>query len=1060
MHLFNSKTIKRHIARAAPPDPAKLTILRQWGETIRDRSIETQKETALHGNFKQRIICEVLGYLDFNDSGQWTVDVETQIGAGSADLALGHFAKGERRIIAPFELKGAKTKNLDAIMPGRAKTPVQQAWEYASDNVGTKWVLVSNYLEIRLYSYAHGRQFHDSFDLAKLHDPAEYQRFMLLLSADNLLSGQSLAILEESRREDRDITARLYSDYRTLRSELIGAVRTALPEGEPLESIRLGQTILDRVLFIAFAEDNGLLPDDSLLNAFQHRDPYNPKPVWKTFLGLFGAIDRGNDQLKIPRYNGGLFQPNAAIDALAVPDHICDGFKRLAEYDFASEISVTVLGHIFEQSIADVEQLQAEALGEAPIEKKASGTSGRRKRDGVVYTPDYVARFIVDQTLGTHCKEIFAKILGQYAANGANADDDPIAWKSAKAEKQAWAEYRDRLTALRIVDPACGSGVFLIMAFDYLKAELQQVNTKLAELSGTGMAGDLLDPDSEILTHNLFGVDVNSESVEIAKLSLWIKTARRGKVLDSLDSNLRVGDSLIEDSSFAYRSHGFEWKTAFPAIFAGGGFDVVLGNPPYVRMELIKPMKPWLESRYEVVSDRADLYAYFFERGIKLLKPGGRLGYISSSTFFKTGSGAPLRDFLRVKATLETVVDFGDHQIFEGVTTYPAILTMQAGAPSAGHDLQFWKIDQMPAESFADAYADAARPFPQVALGRGPWELEDDALRALRAKIASGKSTLKQVYGPACRGIVTGLNEAFVIDTPTKEILCRADPRSAELLKPFLEGKDLKRWRAEPRGLWIIYIPKNRVRIDEFPAIRDLLLPFKAKLEKRATKQEWFELQQAQEAYSGPISEPKISFPHFSVQRLFSFETTGAFSNDKTYFLPTEDKFLLALLNSNPLWFILSNIAPAVRGGFHELRAQYVETLPIPSASTLQKAELVAIADAAQTAAGRRYELQQAITRRIPDLAADPADAKLTTQLREWWNLPDFAAFKQEAEKALKARIPLQERNDWENWITASRTAIHALTAEITRLESQINAKVYALFDLTSEEISLLEASV
>lgn len=1060
MQLFNSKTINRHILRGAAPDPAKQEILRQWGDTIRDRSIETQKETALHGNFKQRIICDVLGYQDFNDSGQWTVDVEAQIGAGSVDLALGQFTKSERRIIAPFELKGAKTKNLDAIMPGRAKTPVQQAWEYASDNVGTKWVLVSNYLEIRLYSYADGRQFHDSFDLAKLHDPAEYQRFMLLLSAENLLSGQTLAILEESRKEDRDITARLYADYRTLRSDLIGAVRTALPDGDPLEAIRLGQTILDRVLFIAFAEDNGLLPDDSLLNAFQHRDPYNPKPVWRTFLGLFNAIDRGNDQLKIPRYNGGLFQPNATIDALAVPDHICEGFKRLAEYDFASEISVTVLGHIFEQSIADVEQLQAEALGEAPVEKRASGTSGRRKRDGVVYTPDYVARFIVDQTLGTHCKEIFAEILSRYAAKGAKADDEAIAWKSAKAERQAWAEYRDRLTALRIVDPACGSGVFLIMAFDYLKAELGQVNTKLAELSGTGMAGDLLDPDSEILTHNLFGVDVNSESVEIAKLSLWIKTARRGKVLDSLDANLRVGDSLIEDSSFAYRSHGFEWKTAFPDIFAAGGFDVVLGNPPYVRMELIKPMKPWLEKRYEVVSDRADLYAYFFERGIKLLKPGGRLGFISSSTFFKTGSGAPLRDFLRTKATLENVVDFGDHQIFEGVTTYPAILTMRAGSPPPGHDLQFWKIGEMPTDSFADAFADAATPFPQEALGRGSWELEGDALRALRAKITTGKPTLKDVYGSPLYGIKTGLNEAFVIDTPTKEKLCRDDPRSAELLKPFLEGKDLKRWRAETRGLWIIYIPKNRVRIDDYPAIRDWLLPFKDKLEKRATKQEWFELQQAQEAYSARISQPKISYPHFSSVQLFAFERSGAFSNDKSYFCPSADAFLLALLNSKCLWFIVSNIAPAVRGGFHELRVQYVETLPIPPATDAVKADIGALATAAQTAAEKRYELQQAITRRIPDLAPDPANAKLTAKLKEWWNLPDFAAFQKEVEKALKARIPLQERNEWENWITTSRAEIHALTAEIARLEAEINTKVYALFDLTPNEIALLEANV
>lgn len=1062
MQLFNAKTIARHVARATVPDPHKLNILRQWGETIRDRSIETQKETALHGNFKQRIICDVLGYQDFNDSGQWTVDVEAQIGAGSVDLAIGQFTKKERRIIAPFELKGAKTKNLDAIMPGRAKTPVQQAWEYASDNVGTKWVLVSNYLEIRLYSYADGRQFHDSFDLAKLHDPAEYQRFMLLLSADNLLSGQTLAILEESRKEDRDITARLYADYRTLRSDLIGAVRTALPDGDPLESIRLGQTILDRVLFIAFAEDNGLLPDDSLLNAFQHRDPYHPKPVWQTFLGLFNAIDRGNDQLKIPRYNGGLFQPNAAIDALAVPDHICEGFKRLAEYDFASEISVTVLGHIFEQSIADVEQLQAEALGEAPAEKKASGTSGRRKRDGVVYTPDYVARFIVDQTLGTHCKEIFAEILRQYAAKGAKADDEAIAWKSAKAEKQAWAAYRDRLTALRIVDPACGSGVFLIMAFDYLKAELQQVNTKMAELEGKGMVGNLLDPDSEILTHNLFGVDVNSESVEIAKLSLWIKTARRGKVLDSLDHNLRVGDSLIEDSSFAYRSHGFEWKTAFPDIFVAGGFDVVLGNPPYVRMELIKPMKAWLEKRYEVVSDRADLYAYFFERGIKLLKPGGRLGFISSSTFFKTGSGAPLRDFLRAKAALETVVDFGDHQIFEGVTTYPAILTMRAGSPPPGHNLQFWKIGQMPADSFADAFSDEAKPFAQEALGRGSWELEGDKLSDLRRKILSNGAQLSNVVGAPILGVKTGRDEPFLITRTKAMDLISQHPSSKNLIFDHLVGDDLEKWYHEKPDRKAIYIKKSAISISDYPAIKAHLLHFKDSLEGRATNQKYYEWQQAQSNKKDDFSQPKIIYPLMSQGPKFSIDKSGSLTNQNTFVIKSSDEFLLAVLNSNVIWFILSGIADSLRGGVWRLvlKSHFVAQAPIPSANEGQKAALRELAKGAQMAAEKRYELQQAITRRIPDLAADPSNAKLTGKLKEWWSLPDFAAFQKEVEKALKAKIPLQERNEWESWITSSRTEIYALTAEIARLEAEINTKVYALFDLKPDEIALLEANI
>lgn len=1058
-NLFNQKYIKKQIAVFKQADPVRLAAFRAWANDIASGDIAKHSEVSLHGPFVQKILIEGLGYrgpIGYQDAGftDYNVTQEKGITRGSVDVAIGTFSQGEGRILAPFELKGADTKNLDAIMPGRAKTPVDQAWEYANNNVGSKWVLVSNYLEIRLYSYAEGRTVYESFDLRKLHEPEEFARIQLLLSAESLLSGKTQELLAESKRENKDITNRLYEDYKSLRASLIGEVRREKPEMDPLEAIRLGQKILDRVLFVAFAEDNGLLPPKILEKAFETQNVFAPAPVWENFKGLFRAIDEGSPPMQVPRYNGGLFAPDERINALAVPDHICEQFKALSEYDFASEVSVTVLGHIFEQSIADVEQLQAEARGEVVEAKKASGTTGRRKRDGVVYTPDYIARFIVDQTLGTHCREIFAELLSSHAKKGASADDEEIAWKSAKDEKAFWHSYRDRIAKLRIVDPACGSGVFLVMAFDWLKAELTRCNTRLADLG----EATLFDPDSEILTHNLFGVDVNEESVEIAKLSLWIKTARHGKVLDSLDDNIRVGDSLIEDSSFAYRDHGFVWKEKFADIFAEGGFDVVLGNPPYVRMEFLKALKPYLAKRYEVVSDRADLYAYFFERGIRILKPGGRLGYISSSTFFKTGSGEPLRNFLRTKATLEVVVDFGDHQIFEGVTTYPAILVMQAGEPPEGHEFLFWTIDELPKDNFAEAFKDHAEPYPQSALGSGSWELENPALRKLRNKIVDGRKTLKQVYGPARRGIVTGLNEAFVIDTPTKDKLVTEDPRSAELLKPFLEGKDLKRWRAEPRGLWIIYIPKNRIKIDDYPAIRDWLLPFKDALERRATKQEWFELQQAQEAYSIPFAEPKISYPHFNDAPNFSCEVTGAFSNDKSYFIPSDDKFLLGILNSRVAWSIISKMAPAVRGGFHELRAQYIEKLPIPDATEEQKAELASLAERAQAAAEERYRLQQEVARRIPDLAS--GQTKLSTKLKEWWTLPDFAAFQKEVKKTLKADIPLKERNEWESWMSDNRTRINALSAEIKTIEDEINAKVYALFDLTPDEIALLEANI
>jgi hypothetical protein len=941
MILFNRKTLERHIAPAPIPE-THLAILQAWEALIREDRIKQLKEVALHGQFTAKIVEGVLGYRGPTDSADYTVASEQQISGGSVDLALGHFGGKTPEIIATFELKGAKTSDLDTIMPGRNKSPVQQAWEYAMNAPGVKWVLVSNYVELRLYGFGEGTAAYEVFQLDQLTEPLEYARFMLLLGADNLMSGRTLDLLKESRREDKDITDKLYRDYKTLRLKLLGVVQEVNNDIDALLGIALAQKILDRVLFTAFAEDTGLLPRNTLGHAFEARDPYNPRPIWENFKGLFRAIDLGNDDLGIPPYNGGLFAPDETIDGLMLADEICEGFKSLGEYDFASEVSVTVLGHIFEQSIADVERLQATARGEEQPER-ASGTSGRRKRDGVVYTPDYIARFIVAETLGAHLNEIFTGILREHARKGANlADYAAIPWRRKTAELEAWQAYRDRLRTLRVVDPACGSGVFLVMAFDFMKAELTRVNKKIKELLPSAEHyGDLLEyvPDSEILANNLFGVDVNEESVELTKLSLWIKTARRGKVLDSLSDSLRVGDSLIEDSNYAYLSHAFRWEAAFPRVFAEGGFDVVLGNPPYVRMELLKALKPYLEIRYQVVSDRADLYCYFYERGLRLLKPGGRLGYISSNTFFKTGSGRPLREYLLKEATIESVVDFGDLQVFEGVTTYPAIVTMKREIASESHELRFWKIDALPETNFLATWAAAAGLYPQAALGAGSWELENATLRRLREKIKAERRTLKDVYGSPLYGIKTGLNEAFVIDTVTKERLCAQDPRSAELLKPFLEGKDLKRWRAEPRGLWLIYIPKNRIDIDKFPAIRDWLLPFKERLEGRATKQEWFELQQAQEAYCPYFKGTKILYPEFCDAPQFQLEN-GNFANNKCYFIGSSDAWLAAFLNSRVAWFTITGNSVPVRGGFHQMHSQFVEQTVLPEIDAADKKQL------------------------------------------------------------------------------------------------------------------------
>jgi type I restriction-modification system DNA methylase subunit len=237
------------------------------------------------------------------------------------------------------------------------------------------------------------------------------------------------------------------------------------------------------------------------------------------------------------------------------------------------------------------------------------------------------------------------------------------------------------------------------------------------------------DPYDEIVTKNLYGVDLNAESVEITRLALWLKTARRHHRLQHLEATIKAGNSLIDYSDYTDRP--FDWRAAFPEVFAEGGFDVAIGNPPYLRMELIKPVKPYLEKHYRVATDRADLYAYFFERGLELLRPGGRLGFISSSTFFRTGSGEKLRLLLSEESAIEAVIDFGDLQVFEGVTTYPAIITLRKQKGGDG-EVAFLTVEDRLPQDLGAAFDAEALPMPRRRLTGATWRFEEDRLARLR----------------------------------------------------------------------------------------------------------------------------------------------------------------------------------------------------------------------------------------------------------------------------------------------------------------------------------------
>lgn len=1017
-----------------------------YARTVKSKKFARMKETEVRPLFCDAVLCEFLGYTKISADGPHSLTFELPLGRGSADVALGRFGDETRgnEVVAPFELKGPATHDLDAIPPGRGRSPVQQAWDYANDAPGCRWVLVSNCIELRLYGFGRGREAYEVFDLRELDDRDERERLWLLLAATRLLGRATDALLKESDGAYKAITDKLYEQYKGVRTELINYLvhETDGPKLTLADAIGPAQKILDRILFIAFAQRTALLPDKLLERAKTADNEFNPQPLWRNFQQLFRSVDEGNKRLSIWPYNGGLFAHDAVVDAVYVPDPLVKGLAKLGEWDYRDDVPVTLLGHLFEQSVTDLEKLRAVSRGE-PAPKVT-----KKKREGVVYTPDMATRFLTAKTIGVTLGERFDALLESHGKSAPRNGDPIFTASESELERAFWRDYAGALRSLRIVDPACGSGAFLVAAFDLLAAEYRRVAARLGDL---GAPIDF-DPFDEIVTKNLYGVDLNAESVEITRLALWLKTARSEHRLQNLEATIKVGNSLIDDP--AYTDHPFDWRKAFPEVFAGAGFDIVIGNPPYVRMELIKPVKPYLEERYVVAADRADLYAYFFEKGVGVLKDGGRLGFISSSTFFRTGSGENLRTFLGGKVAIETIVDFSDVQIFEGVTTYPAILTLKRSAEPGGA-VAFMKIEAPPEDLEAE-FAAAARAMPRARLGSGPWQLEDDALARLRGKIVKGKKTLGEVYGAPLYGIKTGLNDAFIIDQETRERLVKRDPKSAEILVPFLRGENIKRWRVKPEGLYLINTPKGKVDIDKYPAVRDWLLPFRKNLEARATKQEWFELQQAQLAYQTQFVRPKVVYLDIADSPPFALDAENHFI-DCTAFMVSGDYFLLAFLNSRAAWFQWVGATPIASGGYLRLKQQYVAPTAIPTANSKDRRRIAKLGQTCSDIAGRRHKTLSSVGHRI---GADLGNgARLSRKLEDWHDL-DFAAFRAEIKRVFKAEIPVKQRGEWEKYLAEESEKVRTLTAGIEAAEREIDKIVYGLFDLTAAEIELLEASL
>lgn len=931
------------------------------------------------------------------------------------DAVVGYTDKDTSNIAAVIELKGASIA-LDR--PQRREgniSPVQQGFKYKIQYRNCPFVIISNFWEFRLY---HDNQLdYEVWTLDDLIDPADdylkFKIFYTLLHCDSLTSEKGSSktedILSDIRFEQEEIGKKFYGVYREARHKLLqnifknnNTVRTDIDMG-----IEKAQKIIDRVVFACFAEDRGLLPDNTLQRVIKAADSSAfGGSLWNTIKGFFEAIDVGSEKLEIPEgYNGGLFKRDETLNNLQIGDDALREVLALSTYNFAEDLSVNILGHIFEQSISDLDEIKNKVNESQNLEILQQS---RRKKDGIFYTPDYIVRYIVENSLGAYLREHEEKFKQEFGLKGDINDAN-----YEKREKQTYIKYQQFLENVKIVDPACGSGAFLVYVFDYLMAE----NKRVASILGNLFSSDVYV--KSILQNNIYGVDLNEESVEITKLSLWLKTAEKGKKLTALDKNIKCGNSLIDDPSVV-GDKAFNWQQEFPEIFNSGGFDVVIGNPPWVFARggnFSKQEKDYYYSRYPLANYQLNTYLLFVNLAHGLINKGGKLGFIIPNTCLTIDSFRPFREFLlKDVGNLSVINIFGS--VFQDASVDSCIVIFEKTSP-----------EKVTLGEMVDGDLNIVGVFsPKVFLKDTSIlnisMMKNVGIVKLMNKIENVSSPLES-YSKIKSGLVA--YEVGKGNPPqTKEIKDQrsyhSHSKEAADYYEYLDGRDVCRYQLSWGGVWLKYG-------ENLAAPRDMKI----------------------------FSTPRIlvrqipSKPPYCIQAVYTEEVILNDRNSNNIIDIIDNPwFILSTLNSKltSFWFI-NKFDKFQRGTFPQFKVKELSLFPIPKASDQGKQELAILA---QKIHGLLRDQSTANSKFQTLVASEFNLEKLSAKTNKWWSLsfPDFIG-------KLKIKLSLQQKDELLSLFEKYRTECLELDNEIKKTDHEIDQIVYKLYGLTPEEINQIE---
>jgi len=1049
-------------------------ILIKWADLEESGRLRRMKETNLEGEFLGDVFSKALGYTLLSENQpQWNLWPKYPVPGGEADAAIGFFdeqTKGPPAVL--IELKGPTT-NIDRHRSG-GRTAVQQCWDYLNEVPDCPWGIVCNYVSFRLYHRNRTPRTFEHFALQELRDPKRFWQFYYLFAREGLLPGalgqrpRAETLLQQTDERQREVGRELYRRYQDQRVALIRHLRRP-PHDKSLDAaIHIAQVLLDRIIFIAFCEDRGLLPPKSIDAAWREVGAFSlaTNPRWDRFRQLFRSIDQGNRRCDVSAYNGGLFEYDAEVDTLELEDEWTDFFREIGEYDFQDEVNVDVLGHLFERSISDLENVRADPeTALAPPEDKVSG---KRKWTGVYYTPRPITRYIVEHALAPCIERRFAAVAARYGI-------EPGAGPPA-VDLDRWTEYQKArlaaLATLRVCDPACGSGAFLIQALDYLEAiytdildDLRSHDVKLKDWSPQTVR-------DTILQENLFGVDLLDEGVQITRLALWIRTAERGRKLTDLTENIRCGNSLVNDPQVDPRA--FDWQAAFPRVWAEGKFDCIISNPPYIKLQNFRRREPrvaaFLVERYRAAkTGNFDMYLPFIERGLDLLKPDGRMGFIAPNIWLYNEYGRGLRELVAERRQLARFVDFKSYQVFDDATTYTA-LQFFSGRPSEAVEVADSPTGDLEELDF--------RPVDYAALGRGPWALLGEANRKLIEKMRERSVTLAEASGGIIVGIQTSADAIYhLVKLGPGRYYSKALKDDVEIedevMKPLVSGKDAIPFATPPTDKYLLFpylVTDDECRLfapQEMKRFRRCWRYLKEN-EKTLRGREhgkfdddaWYRFGRHQNIDKQRL--PKLLVPRLLKSLFAANDCAGLIAIDNVDVggvLPKagwDPWYLLGIVNSDSLDFVWRHTAKFFRGGYHSANKQFIAPLPIPKTRSTGQ-----VADLAKKLAGL-YERAEALRRGARRrLAVDLAPQSLLAGPPELVSLPRklermeslaVADLLSEAERFAKRKLSLAERDRWDRYFTEQTGSLATVLREIEDARRELNERVYRLFRLTKRE--------